>query len=179
MQRSSDRREEARRELELQVFRLELIREGKLSGDGNPTPARACDIAGRLRLVPKFNEQDPDVFFFFTLFERVAEGVVRCRQTLLLQAVLVGKAQDAHASLSTEHLSYQVVKDAVLKAYELVPEAFRTWEKRAKQSHLDFVRELTSHFTCWCLASEVMDFESLSRLGECGSYTLSCRLESA
>ena len=41
MQRSSDRREEARRELELQVFRLELIQEGKLSGDGNPTPARA------------------------------------------------------------------------------------------------------------------------------------------
>ena len=71
MQRSSDRREEARRELELQVFRLELIREGKLSGDGNPTAARACDIAGSLRLVPKFNEQDPDVFL--TLFEWVAE----------------------------------------------------------------------------------------------------------
>ena len=114
MQQSSDRREKAKREHELQVFRLELIREGKLSGDGNPTPARACDIAHSLRLVPKFNEQDPDVFF--TLFERVAElkEWSDADRLLLLQAVLVGKAQDAYASLSTEHLSYQAVKDEVL-----------------------------------------------------------------
>ena len=45
--------------------------------------------------------------------------------TLLLQSTLVGKAREAYSALSTEErCQYEVVKAAVLKAYELVPEAY-------------------------------------------------------
>lgn len=45
---------------------------------------------------------------------------------------------------------YASVKAAVLKAYELVPEAyrlkFRTWERSSKLTHLELAKELTTHF---------------------------------
>lgn len=51
----------------------------------------------------------------------------------MLDCVLSGRAQEAFASLSNDNLTYKSVKAVVLKAYELVPEAyqqrFRTWGK--------------------------------------------------
>ena len=45
---------------------------------------------------------------------------------------------------------YTAVKQAILKAYELVPEAyrqrFRTWRKNDKQTHLELVHELAGQF---------------------------------
>lgn len=158
----------------LQTARLGLVRDGKLSEDvlhseeGSSSLPRAPDVVRNLRLLPKFNEKDPDVFF--SLFERVAqaEGWSDSDQILLLQCVLSGKAQETYASLSNDNLTYKSVKTAVLKAYELVPEAyrqrFRTWEKRANQSHMEFARELTTHFNRWCMASDVGDFDSLCDL---------------
>lgn len=47
--------------------------------------------------------------------------------------------RETYASLGCD-LTYESVKAAVLKAYELVPEAYRqqfiTWEKRANQSYM-------------------------------------------
>lgn len=53
------------------------------------------DLTAGLRLVPRFNERDPDTFF--TLFERVAEARWWTDEDkiLLLQCVLTGKAQEA------------------------------------------------------------------------------------
>ena len=46
--------------------------------------------------------------------------------TLLLQSVLVGRAQEAYSALSTEDSKdYEKVKGAILRTYELVPEAYR------------------------------------------------------
>ncbi|XP_030283654.1 uncharacterized protein LOC115587797 [Sparus aurata] len=167
------RRETEQAKIDLQATRLGLVKEGKLSGevlqggDGSSSPSKSPDMVSSLRLLPKFNEKDPDVFF--SLFERLAEarGWSDSDQTLLLQCVLTGKAQEAYASLGGD-LTYKSVKAAVLKAYELVPEAyrqrFRTWEKRANQSHMEFVRELTNHFNRWCVASSVDNFEGLCNL---------------
>ena len=50
----------------------------------------------------------------------------KTRWVLLLQSVLVGKTQEIYGSLSVEQSSnYEQVKEAILKAYELVPEAYR------------------------------------------------------
>jgi len=82
---------------------------------------------------------------FFSLFERLAEARSwsNSDRTLLLQSVLTGKAQEAYASLDWENITCESVKAAVLKAYDLVPEAyrqhFRTSQKRANQSHMDFI----------------------------------------
>ncbi len=168
-------REKTRNEqtnIELQKYRLDIVREGGLnngSADAFQGVSQRFDTAGNLRLVPKFNERDPDTFFI--LFERIAEarGWPSKERTLLLQCVLTGKAQEVYSALSLsdcEH--YDIVKAAILKAYELVPEAyrqkFRTLSRGVNEAHVEFARELTTAFNRWCIASEVNTLEELSNL---------------
>lgn len=87
----------------------------------------------------------------------------------MLQSVLVGRAQEAYSSLTAaQALSYTAVKEAVLKSYELVPEAFhlkfRTWKLQDKQTHVEFAREIMLHFARWRKASEASNNEDLYEL---------------
>lgn len=65
-------------------------------------------------------------------------------------------------------MCYAKVKSAVLKAYELVPEAyrqkFRTWVKGDKQTNVEFARDLLCHFNRWCSAVDVASFDDLREL---------------
>ncbi|KAK0150744.1 hypothetical protein N1851_008151 [Merluccius polli] len=166
-------------EMELQRQKLDLVSEGKLSGDSvfdghgslesGGASSHPFDIIRNLSLLPKFNERDPDTFF--SLFERIADtqGWPVTERTLMLQCAFTGKAQEAYAALSNiDSQSYTKVKAAVLKVYELVPEAyrqhFRNWRRGKTQSHLEFARDLVLHFNRWCTASEVENFESLCDL---------------
>ena len=48
------------------------------------------------------------------------------KYTILLQSVLKGKASEVYLAIKPEQTSdYQTVKETILKAYELVPEAYR------------------------------------------------------
>jgi len=63
-----------------------------------------------------------------------------------LQSTIVGKAREAYAALTIEKSSqYNLVKAAVLKAYELVPEAYRQRFRNAiksnDQTFVEFARE--------------------------------------
>uniref|UniRef100_A0A8L0DMS3 ribonuclease H n=1 Tax=Oncorhynchus mykiss TaxID=8022 RepID=A0A8L0DMS3_ONCMY len=173
-----------RAKIKLQQERIELVREGKISGEslfweGDPDLPRGSssfgrapetfDIVGNLRLLPQFNERDPETFF--SLFERVAD--VRSwpdsDRTLMLQCVLTGKAQEAYSALSVhDSANYDKVKTAVLQIYELVPEAyrqrFRTLKRDDKQSHVEFARQLSLQFNRWCSASAVVTFQGLCDL---------------
>uniref|UniRef100_A0AAQ5ZP60 Gypsy retrotransposon integrase-like protein 1 n=1 Tax=Amphiprion ocellaris TaxID=80972 RepID=A0AAQ5ZP60_AMPOC len=109
---------------------------------------------------------DPDTFF--SLFERVANsrGWPDSERVVMLQSVFTGKAQAAYSALGErESRVYKTVKEAVLKAYELVPEAyrqrFRSWRKSERQSHVEFARDLTKHFNRWCSALDVKSYEEL------------------
>lgn len=45
---------------------------------------------------------------------------------MLLQAVLSSKAQKVYIALAVdEHGNYEIVKESILKAYQLVPEEYR------------------------------------------------------
>lgn len=159
-----------RLQLELENTKLQLVRESAVGGAGGSGAARARETSegsSNLRYVPKFNEKDPDTFF--TLFERVAaaRGWPDAEKILLLQCVVTGKAQEAYSAVcAQENLTYNDVKVAVLKAYQLTAEAyrqkFRQWVKGAKQTHMEFVNELTTHFKRWCVAGGVVTFEQLS-----------------
>lgn len=88
---------------------------------------------------------------------------------LLLQCTLVGKAQEVSSALPIEQsLDYDIVKAAVLRTYELVPEAyrqkFRNLSKKVNQTFVEFAREKKSHFEKWCLSSKVSSFEQLQEL---------------
>lgn len=102
---------------------------------------REFDVVSNLRLVPKFDEGDPNKFF--SLFERIANtrNWPDSERVVMLQSVFTGKAQAAYSTRSErDSKSYRIVKEAVLKAYELVPEAyrhrFRSWTKAENQSML-------------------------------------------
>ena len=80
--------------------------------------------------------------------------------TLLLQSVVIGKAREIYTQLSLEQSSdYDKVKELILKAYELVPEAyrqkFRDCRKEHDQTHVEFARTKEQLFDRWCSSKKV------------------------
>ncbi|KAK0131510.1 hypothetical protein N1851_033764 [Merluccius polli] len=141
-------------EREVERTRLRLLAEGKV--DRNKSSGKS-DLAGMIKFLPKFNERDPDIFF--SLFENIAAGRNWDDEdkTILLQTVLVGRVQEAFVALTpADRKVYDIVKQAVLKCYELIPEAyrqrFRDWRKGEEQTHTEVARELSSFFNRWLAA---------------------------
>lgn len=74
------------------------------------------------------SQKEKDVETFFCMFECVTDSRSWPdeERTLMLQCVFTGKSQEAYTALSSEDCKdYNVVKAAVLKAHELVPEVYR------------------------------------------------------
>ena len=145
----------------------------KMASLGIHTPkdkSSAFDPARNIRLVPPFQEKEVDKYFAH--FEKVADSLNWPKESwvLLLQSVLVGKAQEIYGSLSVEQSSnYEHVKEAILKAYELVPEAyrqkFRNYLKFDSKTHVEFAREKENLFNRWCHSKEIgQDFKKLKQM---------------
>ncbi|VDH97949.1 Hypothetical predicted protein [Mytilus galloprovincialis] len=90
----------------------------------------------------------------------------------MLQSVFEGKAAEIYSALLSEKISdYDTVKQEVLKAYELVPEAyrqkFRSYKKFDSQTYVEFAREKEDLFDKW-LTSKKTDnnFDNLRQLIE-------------
>ena len=132
--------------------------------------ASVFDPARNIRLVPPFQKKEVDKYFAH--FEKVADSLNWPKESwvLLLQSVLVGKAQEIYGSLSVEQSSnYEHVKEAILKAYELVPEAyrqkFRNYLKYDSKTHVEFAREKENLFNRWCHSKEIgQDFKKLKQM---------------
>ncbi len=127
------------------------------------------DVHRNMRLVPPFSEKEVDKYFYH--FERVALSMKWPKSfwTLLLQCVFTGKAQEVYSALSLEQSGeYDVVKSAVLHAYELVPEAyrqkFRNLTKVDECTHVEFAREKENLFDRWCISMKVTSKEQLREL---------------
>ena len=145
----------------------------KMASLGKHSPsdkASAFDPARNIILVPPFQEKEVDKYFAH--FEKVADSLNWPKESwvLLLQSVLVGKAQEIYGSLSVEQSSnYEHVKQAILKAYELVPEAyrqkFRNYLKYDSKTHVEFAREKENLFNRWCHSKEIgQDFKKLKQM---------------
>ena len=122
--------DERQRQFDLRRLELELAAKGiqipTSPGEQSPSHTASRDISRYIRMVPPFSERDVDKYF--PHFERVATSLKWPKEiwTSLLQCVLVGKAQEIYASVPlVQSADYEVVKAAILKAYELVPEAYR------------------------------------------------------
>ena len=135
----------------------------KMASLGKQSPldkASVFDNARNIRLVPTFQEKEVDKYFAH--FEKVADSLNWPKESwvLLLQSVLVGKAQYIYGSLSVEQSSnYEHVKEAILKAYKLVPEAyrqkFRNHLKYDSKTHVEFAREKENLFNRWFHSKEI------------------------
>ena len=154
---------------ELKMKELEL--EGKSKSKPLPLDSgKSFDVTKHIRLVPPFQEKEVDKYFLH--FEKVAENLKWPREhwTLLLQSVVIGKAREIYTQLSLEQSSdYDKVKELILKAYELVPEAyrqkFRDCRKEPNQTHVEFARTKEQLFGRWCSSKKVgSDHEKLRQL---------------
>ena len=128
------------------------------------------DITKHIRLVPPFQEKEVDKYFLH--FEKVAENLKWPKEhwTLLLQSVIIGKAREIYTQLTVQQSSsYDTVKELILKAYELVPEAyrqkFRNCKKENEQTYVEFARTKEQLFDRWCSSKKIgSDHENLRQL---------------
>lgn len=108
---------------------------------------------------------------YFGVFERIAVALHWPRDVwaILLQCKLSGKALEACASLSvSDSLNYGKLKGTILRAYKLVPEAyrqrFRGLKRLPTQSYIEVAREKSLLFDRWCSASKIDSLRSLWEL---------------
>ena len=154
------------REMELKLKQCEIEQERlKLS----QSRQKEFDVSRNIKLVPPFNESDVDKYFLH--FEKVA---VQCQWpkehwAIMLQSVLTGKAQQVYAALSVEDsANFDKVKDAILKAFELVPETyrklFRNCKKKDECTYIEFAQQKEMLFDRWCKSRNVNSIEKLRQL---------------
>ena len=128
------------------------------------------DITKHIRLVPPFQEKEVDKYFLH--FEKLAENLKWPKEhwTLLLQSFIIGKAREIYTQLTVQQSSsYDTVKELILKAYELVPEAyrqkFRNCKKGNEKTHVEFARTKEQLFDRWCSSKKIgSDHEKLRQL---------------
>ena len=159
-------------QLQLKLKELELRKVATPTTPIEPPPATApsFDVSRQIRLVPQFTEQEVDKFF--SHFEKIAANLHWPSEshTMLLQSVLIGKAREVYSALSVEQSAdYEVVKREILKAYELVPEAYRQQFRESKckegQTYMEFARQKEALFNRWCTSQQVENsFDKLKQL---------------
>ena len=161
--------EKEKLQFELKMKELEL--EGKSKSKHLPLDSgKFFDVTKHIRLVPPFQEKEVDKYFLH--FEKVAENLKWPIEhwTLILQSVVIGKAREIYIQLSLEQSSdYDKVIELILKAYELVPEAyrqkFRDCREEPNQTHVEFARTKEQLFDRWCFSKKVgSDHEKLRQL---------------
>ena len=148
-------------EMQLKLKELELSRVPSSSdAPVRETTTTSFDVSKHIKFGPSFSELEVDKYF--SHFEKVAQNLKWPKNSwaLLSQSSLVYKARDVYSALSVEDSGqYEVVKMSILKAYELVPEAyrqkFRNTKKTEKQTYMEFEREKEMLFDHWCLSKEV------------------------
>ncbi|CAI5678278.1 unnamed protein product [Oreochromis niloticus] len=167
------------KEVELMHLRIRAMElDPSRARDAAPVPVSTApdtsavdqfNASKQIVLVPPFREGEVDSYF--TAFERITTTLKWPKDvwSLLLQCKLVGRAQEVCASLSiADSLDYEVVKSTILRAYELVPEAyrqkFRACSKSDRQTFVEFAREKAVLFDKWLAASKVKNFTELKEL---------------
>ena len=122
-----------------------------------------------VRFVPLFDESR--VPEFFQLFEKKAEdlGWEEDKWVLLASSGFKGKALEAYNRLSgEERTNYEVFKSAVLRAYELRPEAyrllFRNSRKRPLETHEQYAQHLSDSLDKWLYSEQATTVEKIKEL---------------
>ena len=152
------------KELEMNMklkFEQEKQKQGK--------PSSSFDPSRFIKFVPIFSETEVDQFFL--QFEKVATSLKWPKDmwALLIQSALTGKAREVFSSLSLEDSNdYDLLKQRVLRSYELVPEAyrqqFRNKNKTSEQTHMEFAREKEQLLNRWLNSKEVTTLDQLKQV---------------
>lgn len=185
---AEEKEKERKARMQIEIKRLELetekavrIRQLELEAQSRPSArvfpdalsstsqATPFDVSKYVNLFPIFRESEVDSYF--PAFERIAMAL-KCPEevwSILLQCKIQGKAQEVIAALPiSESMSYESVKTAIQRAYELVPEAyrqkFRSHKKAQGRTHVEFAREKGTLFDKWCASAKCDTFSKLREL---------------
>ena len=175
MKRQEQEREKLAFEKELKLRELEIMAAEKekdrvMKIKLEQSKLEHFDASKYVKFVPPFIEKDVDKYFL--LFEKVAKDLnwPLDKYTILLQSALKGKASETYTALSPEQTSdYQFVKESILKAYQLIPEAyrqkFRNYKKENDKMHVEFGREKERLLDRWCDSEEIKkNYERLRQM---------------
>ncbi|XP_064095209.1 uncharacterized protein LOC135207412 [Macrobrachium nipponense] len=162
--RAEEREKERKFELRMREFNNNNNSDNNHNNNHN-----RFELMSALKLMPVFDEEDvPD---FFISFERIARKLSWPKDmwTTMVQCKLKGKAQRVYNTLS-EDLSadYDSVKAIILKAYDLVPEAyrqkFRNLKKEPGMTFVEFARRKEQFLDDWLESRETDSFKKLKEL---------------
>ncbi|KAE8289494.1 hypothetical protein D5F01_LYC11196 [Larimichthys crocea] len=143
VKKEREREFQFRRELELKrleadtavrLRQVELQVRTTQAGEVQPAacPSVTFNVSKHISLVPVFREAEVETYF--GAFERIATALRWPEDVwaISLRCKLTGRAQEACSSLSVEDgLDYNKVKSAIMRAYELVPEAYSRFSQSA------------------------------------------------
>ena len=164
-------REMERKRLEFEMMRYEEMNtQARMSMQNDHGQSKGNDFAAKLKLVPKFDENDLDSFFL--MFERIATKMKwpKDEWAFLIQQVITGKAQSVVSALSDDQsFDYETVKSAIFQSYELIPEAyrqrFRNLRRNSGETHVEFVRRKEVALDRWIRSLKIeKSFESLKEV---------------
>ena len=127
------------------------------------------NVAADVKLVPLF--QDKDMEAYFSTFEHTAMILdwPQGKWTILRSTALKGKAQVAYANVElVDKYNYELVKEAILKAYELVPEAyrqnFRSHAKSDSQTWTEYLKHKERSFDRWKKSRNTVSLADMKNL---------------
>lgn len=166
-EREREKQSEHENKMELARLEVEKAKYSVRVSGGAQEPR--FDMSKARMFMPKFDEDTVDVFF--EAFEKVAIEMEWPREkwALLVQSVLLGKAQAAFAALDCRvGLEYEDVRKAVLAAYGSVPEAyrkkFRALRRKPGESYLDLWRKQGVALERWLNSCSAFDYTQLKDL---------------
>ncbi|XP_066990476.1 uncharacterized protein [Macrobrachium rosenbergii] len=125
------------------------------------------DLLKAKKLLPDFNEKDPEVFFH--TFEDTANILnwPKDHWVMLVRNNLKGKAAYVASQMITIK-DYDVVKKSILDAYSITVEGyrqnFRNSSKNHSQTFVEFCDLKVRQFSKWLQKAGVNDFDSLKKL---------------
>ncbi|XP_068229909.1 uncharacterized protein [Palaemon carinicauda] len=155
-----ERKEKVLLEKELSAIRIEERLAEKQLPD-------AFDLSKARKLLPVFDEKDPDVFFI--TFENTATSLnwPRDQYVLLIRNSFKGKAAYVAAQLVQER-DYEIFKTAILDAYSVTAEGyrqvFRQTLKNQAQTYLEFFTLKLKQFNKWIDKEQITTLEQLKNL---------------
>lgn len=175
---SIEREKEAERRHELAMKQLELQNANNGSQAGNT----GTTSGAKLPKLPTFVNGKDDLDSYLQRFERFAKNNNWDASTwsTSLSALLTGRALDVYSRLSeTAAVDYKLLKEALLKRYELTENGFRVRFRGGKpedgESPEQFITRLNRYLTRWVELSETeKSYEGIRDLFIREQFIVSC-----
>ena len=166
------------KELELEMKKIDMLMKleqmkkesGNNGGHGSGSSTPVHSFKAKAPKLPTFQEGKDDMDAYFLRFERYATAKGWNKETewaINLSTLLTGKGLELYSALGDEDANnYTLLKEAILKRYELTEEGFKTKFRSAKpdtsETPAQFITRITNYLNRWVeLSGTNKDYDGL------------------